>query len=94
MTKPTPNQDVSAPSDSQVTEPFDLMDQSLISQEPNALHQLGGQDDVIAALAAMTPAEMNMELMLDHLTASNDLFSSPHLDLTVLANSIGADDQG
>jgi hypothetical protein len=93
MTKPTQNDNISAPGDSQATEPFDLLDQSVISVEPS-LHQLDGQDDVIAALTAMTPADMNMELMLDHLTASNDLFSSPHLDLSVLANSISADDQG
>jgi hypothetical protein len=32
--------------------------------------------------------------MLDHLTTSNDLFASPHLDLSVLAHFDGGDDQG
>lgn len=52
----------------------------------------GSDDDVIAVLCALTPADMNMELILDHLTTSNDLFSSPHLDLSALPN--GGDDHG
>jgi hypothetical protein len=52
----------------------------------------GSDDDVIAVLSALTPADMNMELILDHLTTSNDLFSSPHLDLSALPN--GVDDHG
>jgi hypothetical protein len=30
-----------------------------------------------------------MDLMLDHLTTSNDLFDSPHLDLSALAGAAG-----
>jgi hypothetical protein len=52
----------------------------------------GSDDDVIAVLCALTPADMNMELILDHLTTSNDLFSAPHLDLSALPN--GGDDHG
>jgi hypothetical protein len=48
-----------------------------------------GHDDVHAALAAITPADTNMDLMLDYLTTSNDLFDSPHLDLSALAGAAG-----
>ncbi|MEA2981894.1 MAG: hypothetical protein QOF09_3717 [Alphaproteobacteria bacterium] len=48
-----------------------------------------GHDDIHAALAAITPADTNMDLMLDHLTTSNDLFDSPHLDLSALAGAAG-----
>jgi hypothetical protein len=53
-----------------------------------------GQDDIVAALSAMTPADLNIELMLDHLTASHDLFNSPHLDFSALAHSLGGHDHG
>ena len=58
--------------------------------ETSALHQTqendAGHDDIVAALTAMTPADMNIDLMLDHLTTSSDLFASPHLDLSALGH--------
>lgn len=53
-----------------------------------------GHDDIVAVLSAMTPADLNIELMLDHLTASHDLFNSPHLDFSALAHNLGGHDHG
>jgi hypothetical protein len=60
---------------------------------PNSPTHDSAQDDIVAALNALTPADMHMDLMLDHLTTSNDLFASPHLDLSALS-AYGDDHQG
>jgi hypothetical protein len=52
------------------------------------------QDDIVAALTSINPADLNIEHMLDHLTTSNDLFASPHLDLSAFANFDAGNDQG
>ena len=94
MTRPNPDQADNSPNETPAPDTsISITDQVVIAPETGAGTHLDGQDDIIAALSATTPADMNMELMLDHLTASNDLFSSPHLDLSALATSLG-DDHG
>ena len=66
-----------------------VVENSFDAQSYQLVGDGAGHDDIHAALAAITPADTNMDLMLDHLTTSNDLFDSPHLDLSALAGDGG-----
>jgi hypothetical protein len=59
------------------------------SSEP-ALSSADTQDELCAALAAAMPVDTNIDLVLDKLAASTNLFDVPNLDISAFGD-LGSD---